>query len=209
MYARVDAVLLLVALSTPFDGCRLLKKRTPETVSEESRASESTPVAEDTASAAPADALDAAATGATGATGAAGDAGRARAATARVATDGGGAKAVVGVASAGAFAAGQTWSGGYVCTQGGTKLALHITSASPTVDLVFDFETRTGVKGKYKMTGKLEPETRHLALRATSWIEQPPNFVTVDLDGTVSADGHSFTGRVVGPPTCSTFAVAH
>jgi hypothetical protein len=103
------------------------------------------------------------------------------------------------------FNAGENWSGGYFCGQGQTSMSLHITRAQPDVGAVFNF-SKGAVSGAFMVNGVYSPGTRHLHLAPGNWIHQPPGYVTVALDGEVSADGHSFSGVVQGPG-CSGFNV--
>ncbi|MDB4994283.1 MAG: hypothetical protein JWM74_1715 [Myxococcaceae bacterium] len=129
------------------------------------------------------------------------DAGAAKTATA----DAGGAAAATGDAIA--FSGGQTWSGSYVCTQGKTDVALHISKVTGNnVEAVFDFKVPNAPNGKYKMSGVYAPATRHLRLNAGEWIVQPAGYGTVPVDATVSADGKAYTGKVVASG-CSDFSV--
>ncbi len=106
-----------------------------------------------------------------------------------------------------AFSGGQTWSGSYVCTQGKTDVALHISKVTGNnVEAVFDFKVPNAPNGKYKMSGVYAPSTRHLRLNAGDWIVQPAGYGTVPVDATVSADGKAYTGKVEASG-CSTFAV--
>ena len=59
------------------------------------------------------------------------------------------------------------------------------------------------------MSGTYQPANRHLYLRAGQWIDRPSNWISCDLDGTVSADGRGYSGRVVAcPADCTWFRVA-
>ena len=60
--------------------------------------------------------------------------------------------------------------------------------------------------GQFKMSGTYATDTRHLHLNAGDWIVQPPRYITVDLDGSVGADNHSFSGTVLAAG-CTTFSV--
>ena len=106
-----------------------------------------------------------------------------------------------------AFAQGETWAGSYVCAQGSTALQLRISHSSPNVAAVFSFEKGKTV-GSFSMSGTYDAGSRHLHLVAGSWIVHPGNFVTVNLDGHLSADGHTFAGSVQGPG-CTSFSVSH
>jgi hypothetical protein len=104
------------------------------------------------------------------------------------------------------FVTGESWSGSYVCGQGPTQVQLHVKRGGTEVQGVFAFVTKNKTTGSFNMTGAYDTAARHLHLNAGNWVSQPPGFVTVNLDGTVSADGHGFSGTVQGPG-CSTFSL--
>ena len=103
------------------------------------------------------------------------------------------------------FAEGQTWTGAYTCAQGDTAFTLIIHTGTPHVNAVFSFK-KGQVVGQFKMTGTYAGATRHLHLTAGEWINHPGTYTTVDMDGKVSPDGHTFSGSVVGAG-CSSFSV--
>ncbi len=106
------------------------------------------------------------------------------------------------------FAPRQVWLGHYVCAQGRTAMALRISSVRDhTVGAVFEFShAATGATGSFQVAGRYDPGSRRLALSPGAWIQQPPNYQTVGLAGTVSADGSTFTGSIRNS-ACSTFTV--
>jgi len=106
------------------------------------------------------------------------------------------------------FAAGQTWSGTYICAQGSTSLVLHIVAASPgRVDAIFEFNyLPKHVHGSNKASGRFDPTTREFDLLPGTWIEQPVNYVTVTLRGRITEDGRTYAGTIEGP-SCTTFSV--
>jgi hypothetical protein len=103
------------------------------------------------------------------------------------------------------FVAGETWTGSYTCVQGLSRLALHINRGGPQVQAVFDFAWR-GVSGSYQTNGAYDPSARHIRLSAGGWLQQPSGFVAVDIDGAVSADGQTYSGKVLAPG-CRDFLV--
>jgi hypothetical protein len=111
-------------------------------------------------------------------------------------------------ASASPFAAGQTWSGTYICAQGSTSLILHIVAVSPgRIDAIFDFNyLPKHVHGSNKASGRFDPTTREFDLLPGTWIDQPRNYVTVTMRGRVTEDGRTYAGRIEGP-SCTTFSV--
>ncbi|MFE0514720.1 hypothetical protein ACFW2E_33705, partial [Streptomyces sp. NPDC058964] len=101
------------------------------------------------------------------------------------------------------------WNGSYVCNQGITGLVLTIEEHDDgTVDAVFAFYPAPSnpqvPRGSFAMAGTVQNGV--LTLRATQWINQPPNYLAVDLQGsydTLTPD--HLDGRVYGP-NCTTFS---
>jgi hypothetical protein len=104
------------------------------------------------------------------------------------------------------FVAGDTWVGTYFC-KGNHDMTLKVGHGAPDVAAVFGFQFGTNT-GSFNMKGKYEAAARHLRLTAGSWVKKPAGFVTVNLDGKVTPDGHIYTGTVQGPG-CSTFTLKH
>jgi hypothetical protein len=48
---------------------------------------------------------------------------------------------------------------------------------------------------------------RAVALRQERWVEQPPGYIMVDLDGTLTADGRTLAGRIANE-NCTDFTVS-
>ncbi|MGW3151415.1 protein kinase domain-containing protein [Streptomyces sp. NPDC001177] len=101
------------------------------------------------------------------------------------------------------------WNGSYVCNQGITGLVLTIEDHDDgTADAVFSFYPAPSnpqvPRGSFAMTGTVENGV--LTLRATQWINQPPNYLTVDLQGSYDTlTPNHLDGRVYGP-NCTTFS---
>ncbi len=106
------------------------------------------------------------------------------------------------------FESGQIWKGTYLCSQGVTNLALKVSSANgDQVDAVFDFvHPSSGAAGSFHMSGVYDEKTRALRLHAGPWIKQPPNYMTVDMDGAVSTDRTTFSGIMLNE-SCGKFEV--
>lgn len=104
--------------------------------------------------------------------------------------------------------AGETWSGTYVCPQGVTQLGLHVRHVDGyEIEATFAFvHAASGATGEYALRGLYTPGTRYLRFVAGDWITRPPGYETVDLAGTVSADGRVFAGRI-DAPQCGEFSV--
>ncbi len=101
------------------------------------------------------------------------------------------------------------WNGSYVCNQGITGLVLTVEQYQDgSVTGVFAFypapSNPTVPRGSFAVAGTFGSGV--LTLRATHWIEQPPGYLTVDLQAAYdpSAPGH-LDGRVYGA-NCTTFS---
>jgi hypothetical protein len=57
------------------------------------------------------------------------------------------------------------------------------------------------------MGGSLVGNDR-LVLTAGGWLDRPPGHELLDLDGTLSADGRTYSGLVVGSTDCVGFFVS-
>ncbi len=107
-----------------------------------------------------------------------------------------------------------TWQGSYKCAQGLTKLTLVITAKSTTeIDAVFLFSPHAQnpgtPSGRFNMQGTLEPSSSSavpdlLTLKATTWVNQPAGYSTVDLTGDVAPTKNKIEGNVI-LKGCSTF----
>ncbi|MBD2432151.1 MULTISPECIES: hypothetical protein [Fischerella] len=108
------------------------------------------------------------------------------------------------------------WEGSYTCRQGLTKLRLDIEAKNTTdINAVFSFSEHPNNPGtpssRFRMQGNFKvfdsPDVSGLLdLKATTWINQPRGYSTVDLRGNVSSSKRSITGKVA-LPGCSTFEV--
>lgn len=101
------------------------------------------------------------------------------------------------------------WQGRYVCGQGTTGLLLTVRAAGESdVEALFRFypvKGNPGVpEGCFEMSGRYDPATREVSLSAGQWLLRPPGYITVDLSGTLSADGGTLSGTVHGP-LCTRF----
>lgn len=108
------------------------------------------------------------------------------------------------------------WEGAYTCAQGLTTLKLVITAKSTTkIDAVFLFSPHPRnpniPSGSFRMKGNLEifdskdiPDL--LNLKATTWMNKPSGYVTVDLRGDISSSRRRITGNVL-TDGCSSFDI--
>ncbi|MFK0174078.1 serine/threonine-protein kinase [Streptomyces sp. NPDC090306] len=101
------------------------------------------------------------------------------------------------------------WNGSYICNQGITGVVLTIEQYDDdSVNAVFAFypapSNPSVPRGSFAMTGGLEDGV--LTLRATHWINQPPDYLTVDLQAAYSTSTPDhLDGRVYGA-NCTTFS---
>jgi hypothetical protein len=106
------------------------------------------------------------------------------------------------------FRRGDVWVGQYVCSQGVTELRFHVAGVrGDRVRAVFDFHhVPSGAVGRYEMRGTWYPAERRAVFVAGAWIDQPPGYITVDMEGRVHPDGRRFGGQIVtDSPGCSWF----
>jgi hypothetical protein len=91
------------------------------------------------------------------------------------------------------------WRGTYLCAQGLTNLRLSIFQSNATeVAAIFAFSANASnpsvPSGSYNMTGTYDSQTNRVTLRATSWISQPADYLTVDLAGFLSPEKTRISG---------------
>lgn len=111
-----------------------------------------------------------------------------------------------------------TWEGTYICRQGLTSLKLVITAKSSNdIDAVFNFFAHPSnpsvPSGSFRMKGSYTVSNSQntpalLNLKGTSWIKQPPGWITVDLRGNVFVSDGKIIGDVT-TPGCSRFELTH
>ncbi|HRD45672.1 MAG TPA: hypothetical protein PLF78_04220 [Caulobacter sp.] len=110
------------------------------------------------------------------------------------------------------------YTGAYICAQGPTFLELTVDSDHDGgVKAVFRFasgewdggQNLTVPPGKFAMRGRFQYGGK-MALFGDYWIQQPPDYGMVNLDGVIEqrTDGKLvYYGRVTGAPSCSEFHV--
>jgi hypothetical protein len=104
------------------------------------------------------------------------------------------------------------WSGKYVCGQGVTALHVILTpTGGGGVKALAHFfaapENPRVPEGCFTMTGLFEKSTGQLSLRKDRWIMRPRNYAMTDFDGTIDADGRTFSGRLSGVQGCAAFSL--
>ena len=104
------------------------------------------------------------------------------------------------------------WLGAYTCGDGLTGLTLEI--GEPLGDHVpatFSFYALPSnpdvPNGRFWMGGSFVGDDR-LVLTAGGWLERPPGYELLDLDGTLSEDRRTYSGLVVGSTDCTGFFVS-
>ena len=104
------------------------------------------------------------------------------------------------------FVAQRTWVGEYDCPQGRTQLHLRVIDARGTwVRAIFDFHhAPSGAAGQFYVAGPFDETSGRVRLEPGPWIEQPPNYESVGLDGQIAVDGRRFTGKITHP-SCGAF----
>lgn len=107
------------------------------------------------------------------------------------------------------------WSGHYTCEQGNTAFDLQISSSNQThLKALFYFHPinsngflsliiPTVPKGCFLMQGYLNAASSTVYLLPTTWLLQPPGFVTVSLQGQL-LNNDNISGTVDGPG-CTSF----
>jgi hypothetical protein len=100
---------------------------------------------------------------------------------------------------------GEEWVGKYQCAQGMTDVVLHVQAVHGNqVIAVFEFlHGPSGAGGSYHMRGQLDP-SGGLVFVPGAWIDQPPNYVTVGMRGTIT--GNVYSGRIDNS-SCGMFSV--
>jgi hypothetical protein len=93
------------------------------------------------------------------------------------------------------------WRGSYSCLQGHTGLLITIEGPVGGVFTgefsFFALDDNPKVpKGRFAIAGTYNPESGSVSMNGQHWIEQPPNYVMVDLSGKLSSDGRSIDGKV-------------
>jgi hypothetical protein len=68
-----------------------------------------------------------------------------------------------------------------------------ILTFAPTAQSRFRFMT-----GSYTVQGTLDFSSGRLALRPVQWLQQPPGFIFLPMEGTSTDGGQTFSGRILG-----------
>lgn len=106
------------------------------------------------------------------------------------------------------FAETRSWSGEYFCPQGTTEMTLRVTGVrGEQIDAVYEFHHEaSGASGSYRIQGRFDASTRAVSFAPGAWIERPPNYVTVGMEGRIADDGSLFAGRITHP-RCGMFSL--
>lgn len=99
-----------------------------------------------------------------------------------------------------------TWTGSYECDEGAHELVLTMVDIEGEIDAFFEFGGEADPPaGAFTMTGT--NDGGQLTLTAGEWIEQPEDYVTVDLAGEVADDAGDVLSGTVETEGCTTFSV--
>jgi hypothetical protein len=104
------------------------------------------------------------------------------------------------------------WLGAYNCDGGLIGLTIEIGEAiGEHVPATFSFYALPSnpdvPNGRFWMGGRFVGNDR-LVLTAGGWLNRPPGYDLLDLDGTLSADRRTYSGLVVGSVDCTGFLVS-
>jgi serine/threonine protein kinase len=93
-----------------------------------------------------------------------------------------------------------TWSGTFTCGQGVTGATLQIVASSDqSVGALFQFGVPNSSPGSYFLRGTFDAATNRLAMRFTTWKNQPPGYPAGNVSGTVNFGTNELHGLVVLP----------
>lgn len=111
-------------------------------------------------------------------------------------------------ASENPFALTRTWVGEYDCPQGLTDMRLKVVGVrGERVDAIYEFRhAPTGAAGSYHISGRFDFRSGRVSFSPGAWIERPPNYVTVGMDGRIEGNGARFEGRITHP-RCGMFSL--
>lgn len=87
-----------------------------------------------------------------------------------------------------------TWTGTYTCNGHVAQLTLRNAGA----ERVFEFSYPDGTAGSFSVEVEADPKKRRVKVDPVAWIDQPPGFHMVGLNGRLSKDGKTISGRVTG-----------
>lgn len=104
-----------------------------------------------------------------------------------------------------------TWRGSYTCYQGLTALELVVERAGDNLDARFIFSAHPnnpGVpSGSFRMAGTVSTKDRRVVFEPREWIDEPPGYVMVGLEGVLTLDGLRISGRVTAEG-CTVFTLS-
>ena len=104
-----------------------------------------------------------------------------------------------------------TWAGEYTCGQGLTGMTLTISEQpdgnARALAYFYPVTANPDVPwGCFTLRGTYDPATGEAVLRQEKWLVKPERYGMADLEGTVSPNGATFTGKVTRLMRCTTFA---
>lgn len=111
------------------------------------------------------------------------------------------------------FRVGDKLVGQYTCSQGRTELTLTIDEVGRgedeiEVEATFEFHvnnSRASASGSFRTVGTYDARTRRMRLRGEEWLDQPPGYGFVGLNGVVNKTSTTYGGSVDGTG-CTSFS---
>ena len=94
------------------------------------------------------------------------------------------------------------WEGTYVCNNVERGVTLTITNDSTeNIEAIFTFyplKSQSSLYGSFKMSGIYDKDSEILNLKGEEWINQPSNYIMVDLSGKFDFKNNKYSGAVIG-----------
>jgi hypothetical protein len=94
------------------------------------------------------------------------------------------------------------WEGSYVANQGETGITLTVTKENGVLQAVFEFYNLPGrtnaANGSYYVN--ITYQSGKYTFKGYEWIEQPNNYVFLDLEGAVDSTGNTLRGTTIAGP---------
>jgi hypothetical protein len=93
------------------------------------------------------------------------------------------------------------WEGRYQCQGGEAGFSLNITNSENRTGAIFEFFPLAGrpsfPRGSFSMLGDYSRTDRSLRLQSAGWIKRPLGVQRHDLEGRLSPDGRTISGRIL------------